>query len=317
MQVEALRVGLQKLESLPERAEQSRRALAVLEGSIAALGARSELIVQCGELLLQRNALSLGDEVAVRTDGGYLLVPKEDPGLLVALVETRGRLEPGTLKVVQERLRKGGLMIDVGASVGSHAVPAARRVGPSGRVIALEPTPRVAELLRRTAALNELQDWLLVEQCAAGEAEGQAAFGLSPNTTHNSFVPVEGSSETIQVAVRPLDALVPPGTRVDLVKIDAEGAELQVLRGMHRIIADNPKLTVIVEFGPSHLRRIGTTVDAWLAEIQAPGFTAWEIDEATGETRPLRDEGLDEVFSLNLLLLRGPIPGRDRGTREA
>lgn len=295
---------------------QAADRLSKLEEGVAGLGTRSELLVQFGELLLQRNILPLGDEIAVRTDAGYLLVPKEDVGLLVALVETRGRLEPGTLKVVQDRLHEGGTMIDVGANVGSLAVPAARRVGPSGRVIAVEPTPRVAELLRRTAALNELSDRLVIEQCAAGEAESQAAFGLSAETTHNSLVPAEGSSVTIQVPVRPLDALVAPGTRVDLVKIDAEGAELRVWRGMRRIVAENPGLAAIVEFGPSHLRRTGTTVEEWFAELQAPGFVAREIDEATGETRPLRGGGLDEVFSLNLLLLRDP-PSGGAGRRPA
>lgn len=99
-------------------------------------------------LLLRRNAIAFGRDMAVRTDSGYLLVPTEDAALVLTVFETQGRLEPGTLAVLPRLLRDGDFVIDVGASVGSFTVPAARRVGPSGRVLSLEPTPRVAELLR-------------------------------------------------------------------------------------------------------------------------------------------------------------------------
>jgi len=69
-------------------------------------------------------------------------------------------------------------------------------------------------------------------------------------------------------------------------------------------------LAVIVEFGPSHLRRAGVTVASWLAELQTSGFVAWEIDEASGTVHPLRKHGLHEIFSLNLLLLRDPPSSR-------
>jgi FkbM family methyltransferase len=199
--------------------------------------------------------------------------------------------------------------------VGSLALPAAYRVGQSGEVLALEPTPRVAALLRQSAALNGVSGWLRVQECAAGETQGVATLNVSAQVTHNSLLPLDEAADKIQVAVRPLDTLVRPGGRVDVVKIDVEGTELQVWRGMRRIVADNPKLAVILEFGSSHLRRAGTTVAAWFAEFRKSGFSAWEIDEATGFVRPLRETGLDDVLSLNLLLLRDS--PTSRGLREA
>lgn len=253
-------------------------------------------------LLLQRSVIPLGPDVAVRTDAGYLLVPGEDVALLVAMVESRGRMEPGTLKVIRTLLREGHVMIDVGASIGTLALAAAHAVGASGRVLALEPTPRIAALLRRSVALNGLDARLQVEQCAAGAANGEASFGLSANTTHNSLLPGEG--ERIHVALRSIDLLVAPGGRVDLVKIDAEGAEPGVWRGMRRVVAENPQLAAIVEFGPSHLRGAGILPEDWIRTFCDSGFTPWEIDEASGAVRPLRSTGLAEVPSINLLLLR-------------
>jgi hypothetical protein len=88
------------------------------------------------------------------------------------------------------------------------------------------------------------------------------------------------------------------------VKIDAEGFELDVWRGMQRVLRETPNVAVIVEFGPSHLLRAGMRIEDWFAALTAPGFTPWEIDEASGAIRPLRSSGLQDVFSMNLLLLR-------------
>jgi hypothetical protein len=59
------------------------------------------------------------------------------------------------------------------------------------------------------------------------------------------------------------------------------------------------------EFGPSHLSRVGITVGAWFERIRSMSFTPYEIDEATGAVKPLRNHGLEDISSINLILLRG------------
>ncbi len=315
LRVAALRLGVTAIASatasLPSQAEASGLWLQ----AASRLETRSDLIVQLAELLLQRNAIPLGQAFAVRSEAGYLLVPAEDLGLLVAAVETRGRLEPGTLGVLLSLLRENDTLIDVGANIGTFSLPAARRVGERGRVLALEPAPRIAALLRQTVALNGISAQVDVRECAASDTEATARFGLSAQTTHNSLLPPDDTLETIDIAVRSLDALVTPGDRVAAVKIDVEGAELQVWRGMQRIVSENPELAVILEFGPEHLRRAGVTVAAWFAELTASGHTAWEIDEVAAAVRALRTDGLGDIISLNILLLRDP--PSSRGLRMA
>jgi FkbM family methyltransferase len=256
------------------------------------------------DLLVQRNIIGLGQEIAVRTSAGYVLSPVEDPAVLVGMIECHGLLEPGTTAVLQTLLRPGDVMVDVGSHIGTLALPAARTVGASGRVIALEPSPRLADLLRRTMAMNHIS-WVDLHECAAGEADAVAQFGLSARTGHSSLFPTDDTVQTIEVTVRPLDALIPPGTPVSVVKVDAEGAELLVWRGMQRILADNPAVAVLLEFGPEHLIRVGMSITDWFAEVTMHGHTPWEIDEQTGQVRPLRTTGLEEVYSFNVLLLRG------------
>jgi hypothetical protein len=110
----------------------------------------------------------------------------------------------------------------------------------------------------------------------------------------------------VEVLVRPLDALLASGDHPALLKIDAEGFELDIWRGMERLLRETSHLAIIVEFGPAHLLRSGVTIETWFETLIAPGFTPWEIDEVSGTIRPLRSSGLQDVFSINLLLLRDP-----------
>jgi hypothetical protein len=108
----------------------------------------------------------------------------------------------------------------------------------------------------------------------------------------------------IEVDVVPLDEVVPRGQRVDLVKIDVEGAELAVLEGMARVIADSPELAIIAEFGPSHLKAAQVSPEAWLSAFRNYGFEAFVIDELSAECRPADLTELAGIESVNILFAR-------------
>jgi FkbM family methyltransferase len=256
--------------------------------------------------LLQRAAVPLNEEdMLVRTSWGWLATPREDERLLMAMIETAGRLEPGSTAVLTALLDPGQTMIDVGAHIGTMTLPAAHAVGPHGRVVAVEPGPRAAGLLARSLHINSLAERVTLHQLAAGSAEGDAMLHVAAVLGENSLIgSAAGSADSIVVPVRRLDDLL-GGIPVDVVKIDAEGYELQVWAGMPSILAENPTLAVIVEFGPVHLARAGITIAAWLDALRGLGFTIWEIDEQSAGVRELRPLAeLAEVFSMNLLLLR-------------
>ncbi len=244
-------------------------------------------------------------DVLLKTPYGRLIVPAEDEVLLTALLDT-GVLEPGTTIVMTQLIREGDLVVDVGANIGLLTLPAARRVGTTGSVMAFEPLPRLADVLRRSMYINGISDRVSVVAAACGDQSGTATMHAAKILGHSSLLPVEGEIRTLEVPLRTLDECIPAHARVSLVKIDAEGYELSVWRGMRRIIGENPDVAVIVEFGPSHLARAGITIAAWLEPFVSDGFSGFEIDEATGQCRALRTSGLDEVFSINLLFLRRP-----------
>ena len=126
-----------------------------------------------------------------------------------------------------------------------------------------------------------------------------AKFYVGSIIGHSSLHPSPELSsygvEPIEVEVIPLDDVVPAGERVDVVKIDVEGAELAVLQGMTRIINENRDVVIIAEFGSSHLKAAGITPTQWFAAYNKYGFEAFAIDELTSQCRSVRPADVETI----------------------
>jgi FkbM family methyltransferase len=174
-----------------------------------------------------------------------------------------GTYEPGLLRTLTAELRPGDVMVDVGAHVGVHSLTAARRLrelGGGGRVIAFEPTDDSSAALRLAAARNDLP--VEVIRAGLGEADGtielrgDPRYGAADAGVRSQF------GEGDVVASAPLLAFDGWAERnrldrLDVVKIDIEGAEILALRGMRQSLARlKPRLLaievkdVVMERGP-------------------------------------------------------------------
>ena len=89
---------------------------------------------------------------------------------------------------------------------------------------------------------------------------------------------------------------------MDVVKIDAEGAEPLILRGMRGVIARSPGIRIILEFAPVHLKRAGVEPGSFADEITDMGLTYALIDSVSGETKPLSKNELQSLTGANILL---------------
>jgi FkbM family methyltransferase len=248
--------------------------------------------------------------VAVRTADGFVLIPRCDTQLFLLLCDAGPQgLEPGTRRVLTKLLSEGMIFIDVGAHVGLLTLAGARAVGPRGRVLAFEPTPATFELLVRALPINGVSGRVSAHRQACGALRERRAFHVAAVLGHSSLLaPETGAAEQggrdIEVEIVLLDDMVPPGTSVDVVKIDVEGTELDVLAGMTRIIRDSPDLAIIAEFGPAHLARAGIMADAWFKAFYMLGFEGYAIDELSGECRYAHHRDLATVESINILFCR-------------
>lgn len=175
--------------------------------------------------------------------------------------------------------RPGQTVIDVGGHHGFFTLRAAARVGPKGRVLAVEAFPDNLQLLKKNIDANGLA-WVSAVGVAASDSAGEAAFHVFNIVTGGSLVFKPGGTEDITVAKETLDnILVQAGvSRVDLIKIDVEGACLSVLAGARKTLEQRPRLVMEVEGGESEVDKVrsflerlgyGTEVDGAILYAQA------------------------------------------------
>lgn len=143
-------------------------------------------------------------------------------------------------EILRQVITPSANCIDIGAHLGSVLARLAR-LSPNGRHIAIEPTPRKARWLRRKFPDVEVLELALCDRSGESvffhNSKRSGYSGLSAGTRRHDRI------QKLRVRTAQLDTLVPPGQRVDFIKIDVEGAELLVLRGAERVLtASRPML---------------------------------------------------------------------------
>jgi FkbM family methyltransferase len=183
--------------------------------------------------------------------------------------------ESATSMCFRNLLQPGQTVVDVGANVGYYSLTAASRVGSSGRVIAFEPGPPAAARLLENVALNGFPNIEIV-QSAVADRTGSVAFSLGNDSEGSSMFDISGNSvqRYVDVPVTTLDGyLSTTATKhVDLLKIDAEGAELGVVMGARNLLADPDSPALIIEANPVTLSAAGTSVGELRDELNSLGY---------------------------------------------
>jgi FkbM family methyltransferase len=152
-----------------------------------------------------------------------------------------GAYENEFIDVMRRYLRSGDTCVDVGGHLGYYCLLMARIVGPKGRVISFEPVQENMAVLKENVALNRITNIELVN-CALGERPGTLSL-IRPKNFSLSWTPsvrgysVEGARDSVEVEVDTLDAFLSRGGhKPSVIKIDVEGAELDVLRGANETL---------------------------------------------------------------------------------
>jgi len=178
-----------------------------------------------------------------------------------------GSYEPEVAAQFHRLLRPGMRVLDLGANIGFFALLAARLVGPTGQVIAVEPNPRNARLLEASRRSNGFEH-LVVMQLAAGRANGLLVLNTSYSngTTAELSGRIESVLQAQTVPCVRIDQILPEDGPVNLVKIDVEGAEFAALQGCEAMLRrDRP--VIISEFSPGLLPGI--------SGIDGRGYLGW------------------------------------------
>jgi FkbM family methyltransferase len=204
------------------------------------------------------------------------------PTVLTSASDERDRIDAAQIAAFMNAIRPGDTVADVGAFRGTYTVIAAALAGPTGRVVAFEPTAANANVIRTNLALNDLAARVHIEPAAVSDRMGTAEFFVWGDASTNALTRQHDASAGIHVRTVALDeyfARSLPG----VLKMDIEGAEILALRGAKRLLAS--PAVILCELHPYAWPEFGTDAAELRALLHDHGRYAADI--ITGE--PVQD----------------------------
>jgi FkbM family methyltransferase len=225
---------------------------------------------------------SLYNRLLARTSGDFVCSLPGGEQVRVLTQHRQITWNPEEYAAFRAAVRPGDVILDVGANLGAYTLLFGMWTGAAGRVFAFEPAPVPHQGLSAHIELNDLADRIVALQQAVSSREGTLDFVADGIDGANRLAPAAGhaSASMMKVGVTTLDAMceryrVVPG----VIKIDAEGAELDVLRGARRIIrAAGDRLNLFVEMHPHLWADFDTSRGDIEAELASQGLRAERLD---------------------------------------
>jgi FkbM family methyltransferase len=255
-----------------------------------------------------RGPVYFGDHTALVATrwGAKMLVETRDAAISPWLA-LDGLWEADVTRWMQETIKPGDVFVDVGANVGYFTLLGGQLVGRGGLVVAVEAHPRLAELLHRNVVINGLYGYVTTWQKAAWSSATELKFHSRLNFAGNSSAGSVGevalgvlgdSEEVIEVAAVPLDDLLGHLPRVDVLKMDVEGAEVHAFVGLSRTLSDNHGIQIMFEWAPAQIESVGNRPEELLDLLEGHGFSFRLVDgRATASRAGLLDLSYANVIA--------------------
>ncbi len=301
-------VDLLGLQIAAYREEAGARRM-MLEGDLTALQESILAQIKDVEGRLQPAVVHGGENVIVTQVDGFIVGVPGEEWRVAAYHVFRGALEPGLICAFREAIQTGMVVVDIGANIGMYTLYAARRTGRTGKVISFEPAPRPFTILKDNVQVNGFLETGIVDfrQVAVSDHGGTGQLTVYPdNSGHSTLFDGSPSGQKIQVVTQRLDDALADQPKIDVIKVDAEGAEPFILRGMQEVLRRNPHVRLFIEFAPQLLQRAGVDPASFLDELAAMSLQIQLVDDSTGELRDISRIDLLHCYSTNLSLSRAP-----------
>lgn len=206
--------------------------------------------------------------------------------LIQRFIHYFGVWEPDITHWMLSRLRPGDVMVDVGANIGYYSLLAASRIGPQGMVVSIEASPGIHAMLEANVQLNGLVNVRTVNAAAAGErgvlrVHAGAADNLGQTHTREQA----GDDPGVPVNALPLHELLTSEevARARVIKIDVEGSERAVIRGLAPVLGKlREDAEILVEISPELMDEPLPSMKEIFETLRGAGYTAYVLPNELG-----------------------------------
>ena len=206
--------------------------------------------------------------------------------------------EPFETKIVKKEIKKGDVVLDIGANIGYYTLIFAKLVGEEGKVFAFEPDPTNFSLLKKNVEMNSYKNVVLIQKAVSNKT-GKARLYLSEDNMgdHRIYDSHDGR-KFIEIETISLDDYFKDyNGKIDFIKMDIQGAEGGAIQGMFNLLKKNNNVKIITEFWPLGLKRFGMDPEEYLKVLIEFGFKLYEINEQEKKIKPVNIPKLLKMYA--------------------
>ncbi len=187
--------------------------------------------------------------------------------------------EPLETELVKHALKVGDVAIDIGAFIGYYTLLFAKLVGDKGKIYAFEPAPQSFSLLKKNVELNDYKN-IILENVAV---------------SNKKFTKTLNKNEKIEY-INLDEYFKTYNGKVDLIKMDIEGAEKLAIEGMSSLLHKNKNVKILTEFHPLELKKSGVEPEDYLQVLREYGFEIYHIDNKKKRIEPISNKKLLDIY---------------------
>ncbi len=206
------------------------------------------------------------------------------------------------IELLKKHIKKGDTVLDIGANIGFYATILSDIVGEKGKIHCFEPDATNFNHLKKTTANHKN---IIINNKAVGPKTEMIKIYTSKelNVDHRTYKPEEYDQE-IEIAAVSIDDYL-KGTKVDFIKMDIQGFEIEAIKGMKETFKNNANVKMISEFWPYGLRKAGSSVSEYYALLKNLNFNIEILQnnkletlkpETVSQLEPLGEEHYFNIF---------------------
>jgi FkbM family methyltransferase len=236
----------------------------------------------------------------IRVFGHWMVVQDFERDPWISPVLAAGRLfEPFETEWIENLVRPGDNVLDIGGHIGFYTLQMARIVGPAGRVVTFEPDPVNFAYLRHNVALNGYGN-VELHRAAVSRQMGHGTLYRSHDSGDHRIWKPDEPRESVGVPTVAIDHRNDLAQmNVSLIKMDIQGAEVQALEGMTEFLRRQARVALVSEFWPMAMRAAGDSAETFLRILTSLKFRLYLIDETSQKLHAVSPDQLLAIFDPN------------------
>ncbi len=264
---------------------------------------RSKLIISIGRII---HSFSKSNFVEIE---GRKMFTQNNDGLALSIFKI---YEPNQTEIVKKYVRKGDIVIDIGAHVGYYTLLMAQLVGENGKVYSFEPDPVNFQLLKKSVEINGFENVILIQKAVSNITNKVKLFLGDDDSAINRIYDAKlgDAKESIDVESITIDEYFKENDElINFIKIDSEGSEVKIVNGMKQFLSRNKELVMMTEFFPFLIKKSGDEPNQYLKSLEKSGFNLYNILDKNEKTNKINSEnflesGINSEYCTNLLCIK-------------